>query len=638
MEIGYLNWIPKHRVIDEELNMSQEGEDDDSDPSDNDDFEFPVPADSGTVSGETPIVFDVSEEQLDELAEGGWETYDEHRSSGMLVDPAQLYTGTSGPTRAALAFAENPLAIFYLVLPNELWRKIAAESNAFREENINEVAEKMRERAQAQRSTVVLSVDEYKSKLRRKLPLQPPELVRFIGLLIARTLEPRRECLERHWITKAEGALARGTFGQFMSRDRFEDIARYMLFNDNAKQNGTDATQTQSNTSVYADEAKQVEHEIIHDVLRTYGLLFKNSEYIPVITEHVTEYTHHVVVVLNRLDIYYGKANEDEENVEQRAVLKNLAEVLRGQETNRLVCTDNFYTSIPLSHKLQTMGYSHVGTIRKDRKGWCSAIEFKEKKRPKQVPRGTFRLAVWRDHPQKVGVNWMDNKPLTHVTRREKDSTQSSVPRLQPVHDYHKAMGGVDVHDHLRLQSYSIQRSIRMRKYYIFWVDIAVVNAFILHKIAMKTRKKKVPTHAAFLRRLHADLLGQTREDFKRGDDLEDLVTKPLPQHKHTLEQTDEMNGSKRRQWLCKVFSAYAGAGVRSYETSYFCSTCSCVKNGRVTLCNKPRRVDEAPRFTCDQVWHQSWKNGMAIPPDLQHKIRFVSKRRPEVVSEDQVE
>ncbi|OWZ04723.1 hypothetical protein PHMEG_00023329, partial [Phytophthora megakarya] len=72
-----------------------------------------------------------------------------------------------------------------------------------------------------------------------------------------------------------------------------------------------------------------------------------------------------------------------------------------------------------------------------------------------------------------------------------------------------------------------------------------------------------------------------------------------------------------------------------SYETSYFCSTCSRVKNGRVTLCNKPRRLERGISLTCDQVWHQSWKNGMAIPPDLQHKIRFVSKRRPEVVSED---
>ncbi|KAG2775882.1 hypothetical protein PC116_g24160 [Phytophthora cactorum] len=30
-------------------------------------------------------------------------------------------------------------------------------------------------------------------------------------------------------------------------------------------------------------------------------------------------------------------------------------------------------------------------------------------------------------------------------------------------------------------------------------------------------------------------------------------------------------------------------------------------------------------------MWHHSWKNGVAIPPEMQHKIRFESKRKPEV-------
>ncbi|KAG3077701.1 hypothetical protein PI124_g7819 [Phytophthora idaei] len=71
---------------------------------------------------------------------------------------------------------------------------------------------------------------------------------------------------------------------------------------------------------------------------------------------------------------------------------------------------------------------------------------------------------------------------------------------------------------------------------------------------------------------------------------MADLVTEPLPQTEHTIEKTEEMNGVKR-QWLCKVCSAYAGAGVRSFEASYFCATCSRAKKGRVTLCNKARRI-----------------------------------------------
>ncbi|GMG16321.1 unnamed protein product [Phytophthora fragariaefolia] len=353
--------------------------------------------------------------------------------------------------------------------------------------------------------------------------------------------------------------------------------------------------------------------------------------------------------VLTRLEIYCGKANDNEIAIAQQAVVKNLTQVLRGQPSQRLICTDNFYTSIPLSHKLLSMGNAHVGTIRKDRKGWCVDIEFAQKKRPKRMPRGTCRMAVWRGHPELVAVAWMDNKPVrflatgcstqtTHVSRRERDGSVSAVPCPQLVRDYHEAMGGVDVHDQLRLQRYSIQRAIRMRKYYktIFLglVDIAMVNAFIIHKIAMRRRGKPVPTHAAFMRQLHTDLLNQTSEDFSAGDDLEDLVTEPLPRHPHTLEKTEELNGAKRRQWLCKVCSAYAGPGTRSFETSYFCAACSRVKKGRVTLCNKARGLEHGSALTCSEVWHQSWKNSMVLPPEMQHKIRFVSKRRPEVASE----
>ncbi|KAE9219402.1 hypothetical protein PF004_g13619 [Phytophthora fragariae] len=64
-----------------------------------------------------------------------------------------------------------------------------------------------------------------------------------------------------------------------------------------------------------------------------------------------------------------------------------------------------------------------------------------------------------------------------------------------------------------------------------------------------------------------------------------------------------------------KVNSDYAGAGVRSFETNYFCASCSCAKKDRATLWNKT-----------------SWKNGTTIPAALQDKIGFVNKRRPGVL------
>ncbi|RLN96058.1 hypothetical protein BBJ28_00025032 [Nothophytophthora sp. Chile5] len=323
---------------------------------------------------EVPVEFGLTEAELDRLQADEWDVFMESELNQVLSDRSPLYDGHSGPTRAALAYATNPLAIFYFFLPKELWRKIAEETNKFRLESVDEIAQAMHARARLRRevapSTIVYTVEEYKTKLKRTHPIQPHEIIRFIGLLIARTLEPRRESLSRHWITKVEGALSRGTFGQFLSRARFQDIARYLHFNDNSK------------------------------------------------------------------------------------------------------------------------------------------------------------------------------------------------------------------------QAESGDRAFKIRP------------------------------------------------DFNAGDDIADLVTEPLPRQEHTLEKTKEMNGAKRRQWLCKVCSAFAGAGVRSNETSYFCATCSHAKKGRVTLCNKARRLEHGSTFTCNEVWHQSWKNGTAIPADKQHKIRFVKKRRPEVASE----
>ncbi|KAE9317371.1 hypothetical protein PR003_g18488 [Phytophthora rubi] len=615
LNIGGEDWLlalDSDAEGDEDSILLDEDDDEEDDPA----TDFPVDDenddDVGSEFDSVPVEFDLTGDDLDKLQADEWETYDEHHSSQVRQDALPLYDGPFGPTRAALAYAENPLAIFYFFLPKELWRRVATETNKFCVDSIDEIAAQMRAGARQRRertpSTIVLSVDEYKTKLKRKSAIQPHEIIRFIGLLVARALEPRRESLSRHWITRVEGALSRGTFGQFLSRDRFHDIARYLHFNDNEKQ---------ADSGDRAFKIRPVIQALQKTLFRGYRLGARISfdegmvpmrhrrnpmrQYMPAKPNKWGTKFYLTCCAdsayCSRLEIYCGKANDDESAVAQQAVVKNMTQVLRGQPSQRLICTDNFYTSIPLSHKLLSMGNAHVGTIRKDRKGWCTKIEFKQKKRPKRMPRGTCRMAVWRGHPEFVAVTWMDNKPR-----------------------------------------YSIQRAIRMRKYYktIFLglVDIAMVNAFIIHKMAMRRRGKPVPTHAAFMRRLHTGLLNQTSEDFSAGDDLEDLVTEPLPRQPHTLEKTEELNGTKRRQWLCKVCSAYAGPDTRSFETSYFCAECSRVKKGRVTLCNKTRRLEHGSALTCNEVWHQSWKNGMAIPPEMQHKIRFVGKRRPEVASE----
>ncbi|KAG1692043.1 hypothetical protein DVH05_025852 [Phytophthora capsici] len=74
---------------------------------------------------EVPVEFDLTRADLVRLQAEEWDVYMEQEAGRVLHDASPLYDGPSGPTRAALAYAEDPLAIFYFFLPKELWRRIA---------------------------------------------------------------------------------------------------------------------------------------------------------------------------------------------------------------------------------------------------------------------------------------------------------------------------------------------------------------------------------------------------------------------------------------------------------------------------------------------------------------------------------
>ena len=156
------------------------------------------------------------------------------------------------------------------------------------------------------------------------------------------------------------------------------------------------------------------------------------------------------------------------------AVIRNVSAVFRGcpYEGRRLIVTDRFYTSIPMVQQLRTMGFNFCGTIQKNRLGWCKDVEYASKKRPKNVERGIFKMASAKNDPGMIALGWMDNRPvyflssqvstnLTTVQRREKTGEVTIVPCPNVVVEYQKYMGGVDRHDQLRLQSYSLQMSTR---------------------------------------------------------------------------------------------------------------------------------------------------------------------------------
>ena len=106
----------------------------------------------------------------------------------------------------------------------------------------------------------------------------------------------------------------------------------------------------------------------------------------------------------------------------------------------------------------------------------------------------------------------------TTVTRKLKSGDKLSVPCPQLVADYNKYMGGVDSHDQLRLQRYSLRMATKMTKYYktlfLGLVDMALVNAYIIHRCHAQAKGEKPTSHADFFATLHAQLLGLRAVDF----------------------------------------------------------------------------------------------------------------------------
>lgn len=157
--------------------------------------------------------------------------------SSLDLPSASLTNCTAAPTEIAQALGCNMEGLFFLFLPKEMWISIAKESNRyqrqFRSQAIESIMIRQRRMKERRPDYKMKTLQQVKKELDAFKPIQPHELVHFIGLLCARTLCPHREKLAKHWAVDAQGAVPKGTFGRFMSRKRFEEIVRFMHFSNN---------------------------------------------------------------------------------------------------------------------------------------------------------------------------------------------------------------------------------------------------------------------------------------------------------------------------------------------------------------------------------------------------------------------
>ncbi|XP_030646870.1 piggyBac transposable element-derived protein 4-like [Chanos chanos] len=207
-------------------------------------------------------------------------------------------------------------------------------------------------------------------------------------------------------------------------------------------------------------------------------------------------------------NIYEGKSKtQSGQGLSFNAVVDLLR--VRYLGTGYTVYVDNFYTSSELFTHLRGLGFGACGTIRENRKG-CPKTTINAL--PRGAERGDMRWI--RDGPL-LFVKWRDTRDVMLCSTihkaysgqavqrriRNPDGTWSAgqVPVPEPVRAYNKFMGGVDLSDAL-IKYFSVSHKCRRwyMKLFLHFIDIAVVNSFIIHKEMALERQQKPLTQKRF--------------------------------------------------------------------------------------------------------------------------------------------
>lgn len=578
----------------------------------------------------------------------------------------------------AAAKTMQPIDLFFFFLPKTMWVDVAKETNRYERQTRAERVRTACARIDNAylRDQALTKTAEAERKIRSFVEITPREILTVLGLLIARSMCPIRFGIEQHWSGTQLGAIPAGTWSRFIPRQRFRDIFRYLHFSDN------------NDARAKADRAWKI-RPIVETMQRTFSQGLKIGRWVAFdemvipsrsgrnkIRIYLKNKPHKFGTKLfavccgetnycARIEVYCGK-HQDARVVDSlsgpAAVIRNLKALWPTRTVDRTqrrtVITDREYSCVSLSLRLQEMGFNSIGTAVTSRLGFPKTLKYPFKNVPKKLAdkRGLTRLMRCGNANNLYACSWLDKKPVyflasgvstkkTSVCRKDPKgmSTQVSCPDF--VAAYNTYMNGVDAHDQLRLQRYSVQRALRAKKYYmtLFFglFDMALVNAYIVHVQYCKSVDETPLAHAQFRLLLHQQLLQLTEEEFVSSStpcSSPSRTPRSMPSTvtNHTLKFADDKQPSgKVRYRVCKVCSVLRDDPAKPIGKSRsYCVECSSEKC-RIFLCDRIRSTDDGNHMTCFQIWHQLWKNGTERAG--MKKIRMRASRQHDEVQETSI-
>ena len=301
-----------------------------------------------------------------------------------------------------------------------------------------------------------------------------------------------------------------------------------------------------------------------------------------------------------RFQVYLGKNRTNSELFTRKGlgyyVVWTLGEPYL--DANHHFFFDNFFTSVDLVKSLHKRNSYACGTVRLHRRDLPADL-----KRIKLVggeirtrQSGNLVVTLWRDK-RVVSMLSTNVQPETEIHAVQQRNMRGRMKRVVPddakkkpevVSVYNSGMNGVDVNDQYRSYYTPGTTSKKWWKYLLwFFIDSAIVNAFILEKLAGRGRRQ-LPFRRELARLLIAGFNGYKRPS-SSGQRAVSTFTTEQNIGGHRLAK---MQGRKRACKMC----AKAGRkrnDSRTFETTHGCEQCS------VPLCHNMR--GDRPCFI---EWH----------------------------------
>ncbi|ETL35148.1 hypothetical protein L916_12688 [Phytophthora nicotianae] len=354
------------------------------------------------------------------------------------------------PVQATRAKKDSPFELLFYFMPTSLWTFITRETNTYKRSHLEEKARRERPRLIREgRNAPGQTLRDVRRRIRVEPDYVPREVLRVMGLLVAHMLSPTPNKRDKLWKLKAVIDVLQARFFSALT------VSNIILFDEGV----LPATSKRHGTRMFMLDKP---HRYDTNMFMTCDV--------------VSAYYHSYDL---RFEIYVWK----------RQINENASQAF--------------------GHKTRAAAILHVGpahhptTLHVRLHGWDNYdVEAGARRAHRRATEDTASHSrAWFIQVLKIGCNAHHGcKPLmlpqagalpdhrsVHGRRCHQAKSQGGgaidvqLPIL--VMDYQRWVGGVDVHDELRLQTFSVQTAFRFRKYYtgmfLGMYDLALVNAYL---------------------------------------------------------------------------------------------------------------------------------------------------------------